>query len=183
MHSFLKKLKSIRNWKFPFRLVRRNEYLEMRDTYSRILELEVENDVLSREIKDLAEQRDNLKRQMQKTEWDIVADMDDPQPQDTTSYNEYVSEVAGFHTRILDEKLRHAISVAYKILEESSDPLVNERIKGTIYGFRELRRWGESMVNKKVGAVNSDEPQSEDPNVSAFGIEETLAEYLLENDR
>ena len=143
-------LNKIRNFKFPFYIISRNAYLEVSRLYSDNLKARLEKDVLIERVKSLQEERDSLVSQLGKTHWDIVADMSDPSPVDTEEYKACVSEVAGFHTRVLQPKMLHSISMAYKLMEDSSDHSFNDRLKGTVYGLREIMRWGESMVNKQL---------------------------------
>jgi len=175
MQSILDK---IRNFKFPFSIIRRNAYLEFSNLYSEVLKARLEKDVLVQRNLEQQEEIDVLMSRLDKDDWDIVADMPDPSPKDTDHYKSYVSEVAGFHTRILSGKMRHAISMAYKLLEDSSDQSVNERIKGSVYAFREIMRWGESNVNKRMDFESNDETESDD---SVLHSSKIISDILEDN--
>ena len=69
----------------------------------------------------------------------------------------YVAQVAGFHTDILEKKLNQMIVACHILLEEPENSSETDlALKGTIYSFRELIRWGKSMVNEQISYNNKD---------------------------
>jgi len=80
----------------------------------------------------------------------------DPSPTDKEARALYVSQVAGIYKEILEPKLKQMITRAHDMLEEASnDREYDQAIKGTIYAFRELMRWGELMVSEQVDNQNN----------------------------
>jgi hypothetical protein len=81
----------------------------------------------------------------------IDVNIEDPSPKDTAIRKIYVSRVAGFFKEILNEKLNQMISVAHNILEETNSSRDYDLIlKGIVFSYRDLIRWGESMVNEQM---------------------------------
>lgn len=77
--------------------------------------------------------------------------MSDPSPNDTEKRQSYVAEVAGFHKKILEPKLKQMISSAQDLLSNTSNSRDEDlALKGSIYAFWELIYWGESMVNEQL---------------------------------
>lgn len=85
--------------------------------------------------------------------------MGDPSPIDSQSRKMYVAQVAGLHKDILEPKLKHMISNAHQMLEESSnDRDYDLSIKGVVYALREMIRWGNTMTNEYLAYVGDDDP-------------------------
>lgn len=86
----------------------------------------------------------------------VEVDLGDPSPfanseKGKEKRREYVARVAGLHTDILKPKLLQMISSSYALLENSNnDRELDQSIKGTIYAFRELILWGDSMLSERV---------------------------------
>lgn len=83
----------------------------------------------------------------------------------------YVASVAGFYKDILEPKLKQCIAVAHNLLDEpSNDRDFDLTLKGVVYSFRELMKWGETMHNEQVANQTGDvEPE-----------EKTLTERIKE---
>jgi len=82
----------------------------------------------------------------------IDAKIGDPSPVDTEQRKLYVAQVAGLHKEILEPKLKKMISTAHSILEnENNSRDADLALKGAIYSFWEIIRWGEKMVNEQLG--------------------------------
>jgi hypothetical protein len=96
-------------------------------------------------------------KKMQKTL--IDTNLGDPIPLGTEERKMYVAAVAGFFKEIFEKKLYHMISVSHNMLEETnSDRDYDLMLKGTIFAYRDLLKWGESMVNEQVANQNEDKP-------------------------
>ena len=75
----------------------------------------------------------------------------DPTPTDSEERRMYVAQVAGFFKEILEPKLKQMISSAHNILEAtSSDRDSDLQLKGVIYSFREMIKWGNSVLNEQI---------------------------------
>ena len=86
----------------------------------------------------------------------------------------YVASVSGFYKDILENKLKQCISVAYGLLEETNnDRDFDLTIKGVIYSFRELTKWGETMYNEQIANQIGDKEQGD-------GEGKTLTEKIKE---
>jgi hypothetical protein len=69
----------------------------------------------------------------------------------------YVASVAGFYKDILEAKLKQMIAVSYTMLEETSNDRDFDLIlKGVVYSFRDLMKWGEIMYNEQVANQTGD---------------------------
>lgn len=69
----------------------------------------------------------------------------------------YVASVAGFYKDILEPKLKQMIAVSYTMLEETSNDRDFDLIlKGVVYSFRDLMKWGETMHNEQVANQTGD---------------------------
>lgn len=69
----------------------------------------------------------------------------------------YVASVAGYYRDLLEPKLKQMIAVAHNLLEETSnDRDFDLTIKGVVYSFRELMKWGEAMHNEQVANQTGD---------------------------
>jgi len=106
-----------------------------------------------------------LKKEDEEKKVIFAFDIGDPIPKSEEDRKMYVASVAGFYKDILEPKLKQMISVALNLLEESS----NERdfdltLKGVVYSFRELMKWGETMINEQVAnqTENNQEESLED---------------------
>lgn len=87
----------------------------------------------------------------------------DPTPTETELRKMYVASVSGFFKDTLKKKLEYMIFVAHKLLEEqTNDRDLDLNLKGVVYAFRELLKWGESMVNEQIAyqTDNNSEPKS-----------------------
>lgn len=150
---------------------RLKEFFKKRQSFLlRIAELTGENENLRvRTIKqqdiivhledELAQSRDTEKEFLK-----VPIDVGDPSPVEPEMRKEYVARVAGLHTDIFRPKLMQMISVAYKLLEDPDNPkLSDQALKGAIYAFREIIRWGDMMVNEQMANQRGDVlPDSEE---------------------
>lgn len=93
----------------------------------------------------------------------IDMSLGDPTPNKTAQRKTYVSSVAGFYKDFYKKKLEYMISKSHNLLEEDGDRDIDLKIKGVIYAFREIMRWGESMINEQIANqtdISDDEIQT-----------------------
>lgn len=107
----------------------------------------------------------------------IDVSLGDPIPQDTDTRKMYVATVAGFFKEILEPKLKYMISNVHNMFEEvGNDRDFDLILKGVTYSFREMIKWGESMVNEQVANQNPDAPDDDKT------VEERLQEFSSRNN-
>lgn len=93
-----------------------------------------------------------LEKGSQKIAIDI--EIKDPIPEKMEARKSYVTEVAGFHKEYLHNKLMYMIHSIHLLIEGEENSIHQDRmLKGAIYGFRELDRWGDMMVSESIGNV------------------------------
>lgn len=117
-------------------------------------------------------ERDNLVKEVKRLKIELdtkvakypVVDINvgDPAPVDKEERALYVAAVAGFHKDYLKPKIKQMISTSNSLLSE----IANERdldlvLKGSIYSFKELDRWGDTMISEQVGNQTGANPASE----------------------
>lgn len=128
-----------------------------------IQDFRVENAVLKDIKNELQSKLDSIEVARKAVEAIDVFD-GDPIPLDSVKRREYVSQVAGLHTDILEPKLKHMISRSLLLLEDSTnDREFDLAVKGAIYFAREFIRWGNLMVSEQiqnqVDITNNDKPK------------------------
>ncbi len=90
----------------------------------------------------------------------IDTNIGDTTPTDSEARKMYVASVAGFFKNIMEPKLKEMISVAHNVLEErDSDRDFDLILKGIIYSYRDLIRWGESMLNEQISYTANKEEE------------------------
>lgn len=125
----------------------------------RIFELEVENDILEQTIDELKSQISGMREHLNQGRYSIGLATGDPSPVDKEQRALYVARVAGFHKEILAPKLKSMISKAHDILADSDNTRENDlSVKGAIFAFWELLRWGEMMQGEFMSNTH---PESE----------------------
>lgn len=142
---------------FGYQVISESDYNKARNHLKVVAEAESKNIKLIAEIKrygqTLQQERELYDRLVgEKKKHDpIDVNMGDPAPEDQKQRRVYVNEVAGFHRTHLREKMLQMISSSYSLLEASSnDRDLDLTLKGTIYAFRELIRWGDRMVSEDI---------------------------------
>lgn len=113
-----------------------------------------EKNVLKSEIFSL---KDQLSKEKDKQIKSFVSlSVGDPSPVDTEQRKAYVAQVAGFFKEIMDPKLNQMLSVAHNLLEETSNGNEYDLVlKGVTFSYRDLMKWGQSMVNEHVSNQTS----------------------------
>lgn len=148
-------------------ILKGTEYEQYKKSKIRELELIGERNDLKDEVaeKDIRISRNTVGDKYKKQLIDI--DIGDPSPTDVVKRKEYVAEVAGLHRKILEPKLRQMISVSHNLSEAvSSEREFDLVMKGVVYAFREILKWGESMVSEQVANQVGQNPSSPDDNKS-----------------
>lgn len=121
-------------------------------------ELAAKNIKLELEIQKLRIEKRELESRLKTKEF-IDVRLGDPSPVDTVKRATYVAKVAGLHKEILEPKIKHMISNAHSLLEESTnDREFDQSVKGGIYMLWEICRWGELMVNEQISNQTSQNP-------------------------
>lgn len=149
---------------FGLRLVPESEYADSRDHFEqqtrlteRVASAEEKSRRLQAQIEALELENESLRARPAQ----IDPFMGDIEPKDAETRKLYVAQVAGFHKDVLDPKLRKMIASTHVMLEEASnDRDTDQAIKGTLYAFRELIRWGSLMVNEHVSNQTVEEPKT-----------------------
>ena len=143
---------------FRFVVLKGKQYEEYKKSKVRELELvgernELRNELYAARIK-IAHSSENKQKY-------IDVDIGDPSPVDTVERKEYVAIVAGLHKEILEPKLKYMISVSHNLLEAvSADRDFDLVMKGVVYSFRELLKWGDAMVSEQVANQTGQNPSS-----------------------
>ena len=118
----------------------------------KISELEKKNLVLEAENVSLKKEEKSV----------IDISLGDPIPSESDQRKQYVGKVAGFFKDVLKPKLYQMISVAHNILEErDSDREFDMVLKGAIFAYRDIIRWGEAMINEQLSYQSQDDSKSE----------------------
>lgn len=142
---------------FGFKIVKKSEYDDGRKSIADRARLSVENEKLQSENEKLLAEV----KSMRGANPLIEMDLGDPSPVDREKRKLYVAQVAGLHKEILEPKLKQMISKAHSLAEEqTNDREIDLQIKGVIYAFREMMKWGESMVNEQVANQVGENPAS-----------------------
>lgn len=106
----------------------------------------------------------------------IDVTLGDPTPTPSAERKAYVGSVAGFYKNILEKKLNVMLMNIHNLLEASdNDREYDMALKGAVYLCRELKVWGNSMVNEQVANQTEDSDIPKDENV------EILKESLNQN--
>lgn len=126
----------------------------VREMYEEELsDIKIKNSLLRAEVRSFTEKVKEEKQIFDFSEGD-------PIPSGVEERKMYVASVAAFYKSILEQKLKYCISVAHNLLEEtSSDRDFDLTVKGVVYSFRELMKWGETMLNEQVANQLGDEPE------------------------
>ena len=134
-----------------YRFTNEKKYLKALDNKNEVerLKLEVRNVELESVIKGLDIELNTLRGSVKKFPIDI--NIRDPIPTKPSQRKEYVGEVAGFHTKILKPKLTQMIHTSHMLFEEENFHEQDNMLRGVIHAFREISRWGDSMVNEQFG--------------------------------
>ena len=91
----------------------------------------------------------------------IDVSLGDPTPTDPVERQQFVAQVASLQMNILKPKLEYMITKVHEILElTDNDRDYDQALKGTIYAFREIIRWGESCFNEHI--ANAQEAHDEE---------------------
>lgn len=99
-----------------------------------------------------------LKSREEKSNPIVDTSLGDPIPEDSEERRMYVAKVAGFFKETMEPKLKYMISTAHNMLESTSgDRDYDLVLKGVIYSFREMIKWGEAMLNEQLS--NQTEPE------------------------
>lgn len=143
--------------KFPkFKVLSQGEFVKLKEADGERLKLETKNSALLSKIEVLEERIRILKQSDENTDVLIPIDLKDPVPEDGEAYDAYVARVAAFHKEVLGPKLNQMLSKLHSELEDMGNDRDSDLvIKGVAYAFRELKRWGERMVNKQVAKENN----------------------------
>lgn len=126
---------------------------KLEDTIEAVKRMANERNVLKAEIVTLRT-REGKERSI------IDTNIGDTTPTDSEARKMYVASVAGFFKNIMEPKLKEMISVAHNVLEErDSDRDFDLILKGIIYSYRDLIRWGESMLNEQISYTANKEEE------------------------
>ena len=110
----------------------------------RMIQLKNDNDKKARTIEALEKQIEKYRIHEV-----IPVDLGDPAPQDKEKRAVYVGEVAGLHTDILRPKLMQMIATGRAVLEADDNTREDDlRVKGMLFGFWEIIRWGDMLVSE-----------------------------------
>ncbi len=140
---------------FDLKIVSKSKYEEAMQSLAKRIELEVQKENLLRRVKQLEAENKSLNTPRKF----IDIKMGDPSPLDSTKRRSYVGQVAGLYKDVLEPKFKQMISVAHSLLEDETNTLQEDiSLKGAIYAFWEIIRWGESMLNEQLG--NQSNPDS-----------------------
>ena len=109
-----------------------------------------ENLRLEKRITELFEENRDLQNKVKKKDL-IDVKMGDPAPIDSEQRKLYVSKIAGMHKEILEPKLKQMISSIHTVLEDETNPRdTDQALKGAVYAFWEIIRWGNMMVGEQI---------------------------------
>ena len=94
-------------------------------------------------------------------------DVGDPSPKDQEARRAYIADASLSYTGLWEPKMKHLISVSHRLLENGNNSKDEDAVlKGAIFAFRELMRWGNMIVSEQRS--NESERVSEPDNVKAF---------------
>lgn len=147
--------------KFPFKFLIGKEYEEYQKSKNRELGLIAQRNKLEDRIAELILQI--RKSEISEAHKDNLLDIDigDPSPVDIVKRKEYVALVAGLHKDVLEPKLKQMISVSHNLLEsDQTDRDFDLLMKGVIYSFREILKWGDSMVSEQIASQIGENPSA-----------------------
>lgn len=91
----------------------------------------------------------------------IELDLGDPSPVDGVERKAYVAQVAGSYKNIWEPKLKQMISTTHSLMETPNTELDNY-MRGVIYAFREIMKWGNAMCNEQIANNKGENPSSPD---------------------
>lgn len=81
----------------------------------------------------------------------IDIEIGDPTPTDSEARKIYVATVAGFFKNIMEPKLKYMLSYLHNRFEEQdSERDFDLILKGAAYSYRELIKWGNTMINEQI---------------------------------
>lgn len=144
-----------------YRIVKASDYIDAKTSGKERLKLLVENSSLKAELTMVRSQLESHRQQKVV----IGGEVGDPTPKDRAGRRMYVAKVAGLHKDVLEPKLKHMIQTAHVLLEETGNPeKYDDTLKGAVYSFRELLRWGESMVNEQIANQIEDSKMTNEEN-------------------
>lgn len=90
----------------------------------------------------------------------------DPTPTDSLERKAYVAAVAAFYKNYFEKKLNVMLMNIHNSLEPSdNDREYDMALKGSAYLCRELKLWGESMINEQVANNSEGTEENVDENV------------------
>ena len=113
----------------------------------REFKLYTENTLLKNEVAHFKRE----KKALEKPRPIIDANIGDPAPEKEEDRKLYVAQVAAFHKDYFSPKIKQMISTAHRLLESTdNDRDYDLELKGAIYAFWELHKWGEVMVNEQI---------------------------------
>lgn len=141
---------------FGYRFVKGEDYKKASNSEAERLVLLNKNAELNEEVVGLKSEVETLEKREIKLPFDIR--IGDPTPQKASQRKTYVAEVAGFHKTTLKDKLMFMIHTIHLLQEdEKVSEKQNDLLKGAIYAFRELDRWGDMMISETMANQGSGE--------------------------
>lgn len=133
---------------------------EVRDS---VLKYELEIVGKTNDIRTLKTQVTNLQLVLKRfTDREFIDfSIGDPVPTDVEKRKAYVGAVAGLFHDILHPKLKHMIATSRAILENPENTAQQDsQLKGAIYAFWELIRWGNLLVGEDKANMVGLDPSS-----------------------
>ncbi len=128
--------------------------------------MKLRNTFLENRIKEVEEELECMAMDMGSTFKKLIdINIGDPEPKDAKERVEYVGEVARLHQTVLRPKMLHMIHNSHVLLEsESNSALQDNALKGAVYAFRELIRWGDLLVSEHAANSVGENPASAQDN-------------------
>lgn len=144
-----------------YKIVKASEHVDAIVSGGERIKLTLERDKLKEQVNLLSSQLKSYREQKVV----IGGEVGDPTPKDRAERRMYVAKVAGLHKDVLEPKLKHMIQTAHILLEETGNPeKYDDTLKGAVYSFRELLRWGESMLNEQIANQIEDSKMTNEEN-------------------
>lgn len=151
------------NFNFSKKAKKQNDLPEQSEREARLL---AETIHLKAELANLTSEKKELLSKLKVREL-IDIKLGDPAPLDKEQRALYVAKVAGLHKEIFEPKIKHMISNAHSLLEETDNPRDYDlMVKGGIYMLWELHRWGELMMSEQVANQNNQNPSLPDEEIN-----------------